>query len=111
MLRHRRYKRASYRPAVEVLEGRWVPTTLTPTTFADGGLGSGSLRDAVLRFNADAGTDDDIIQLQAGTYALTIQNVGGQHETAGLTGDLTSAAGCWTDGRETSWAACRSDGP
>ena len=68
MLRHRRYKRASYRPAVEVLEGRWVPTTLMPTTFADGGLGSGSLRDAVLQFNADAGTDDDIIQLLAGTY-------------------------------------------
>src|SRR6516165_7726462 len=67
MLRHRRYKRASYRPAIEVLEGRWVPTTLTPTTFADGGLGSGSLRDAVLHFNADAGTDDHIIQLAAGS--------------------------------------------
>jgi hypothetical protein len=61
---------------------------LTPTTFADGGPGSGSLRDAVLQFNADAGTDEDIIQLGAGTYALTIQNVGGRHETAGLTGDL-----------------------
>jgi hypothetical protein len=65
-----------------------VPATITPTTFADGGLGSGSLRDAVLQFNADAGTDDDIIQLEAGTYALTIGNVGGRHETAGLTGDL-----------------------
>ena len=88
MLRHRRYKRASYRPAVEVLEGRWVPTILMPTTFADGGLGSGSLRDAVLQFNADAGTDDDIIRLSAGTYTLTIPNAGGRHETAGLTGDL-----------------------
>jgi hypothetical protein len=84
----RRRTTASVRPFVEVLEGRWVPTTLTPTTFLDGGLGSGSLRDAVLQFNADTGTDDDIIQLQAGTYALTIQNVGGRHETAGLTGDL-----------------------
>jgi len=65
-----------------------VPTTLTPTTFADGGLGSGSLRDVVLQFNADTGTDDDTILLEAGTYALTIRNVGGQHETAGLTGDL-----------------------
>jgi hypothetical protein len=73
---------------IEALENRWVPTTLTPTTCADGGLGSGSLRDAVLQFNADTGTDDDIIQLEAGTYALTIQNVGGRHETAGLTGDL-----------------------
>jgi hypothetical protein len=73
---------------LEALEGRWVPTTLTPTTFLDGGLGSGSLRDAVLQLNADTGTDDDIIQLEAGTYALTIPNVGGRHETAGLTGDL-----------------------
>jgi hypothetical protein len=73
---------------IEFLEGRCVPTTITPITFADGGLGSGSLRDAVLEFNADTGTDDDIIQLEAGTYALTIRNVGGRHETAGLTGDL-----------------------
>jgi hypothetical protein len=73
---------------VETLECRCVPATITPTTFADGGLGSGSLRDAVLQFNADTGTDDDIIQLEAGTYALTIPNVGGRHETAGLTGDL-----------------------
>jgi hypothetical protein len=82
---------------LEPLEGRCVPTTITPTTFADGGLGSGSLRDAVLQFNADTGTADDIIQLQAGTYALTIQNVGGRHETAGLTGDLnlTSTSHRW----------------
>jgi hypothetical protein len=70
------------------LERRCVLTTITPTTFADGGPGSGSLRDAVLQFNADTGTDDDIIQLSAGTYTLTIRNVGGHHETAGLTGDL-----------------------
>jgi hypothetical protein len=73
---------------LESLEDRSVPTTITPTTFADGGLGSGSLRDAVLQLNADTGTGDDTIQLEAGTYMLTIQNVGGRHETAGLTGDL-----------------------
>src|SRR6516162_2998624 len=73
---------------IELLENRWVPTTITPITFADGGLGSGSLRDAVLQFNADTGTDDDIIQLLPGTYVLTIRNGGGYHETAGLTGDL-----------------------
>jgi hypothetical protein len=73
---------------VEPLEGRWVPATITPTTFADGGLGSGSLRDAVLQFNANSGTDDDIIQLLPGTYTLTIRNAGGRHETAGFTGDL-----------------------
>jgi hypothetical protein len=77
-----------YRPSVETLECRCVPATITPTTFADGGLGSGSLRDAVLQFNADTGTDDDIIQLLPGTYALTIPNAGSRHETVGLTGDL-----------------------
>jgi hypothetical protein len=72
---------------IEELENRWVPTTITPTTFQDGSLGSGSLRDAVLHFNADAGTDDDTIQLLGGTYALTIKNTNG-HENAGLEGDL-----------------------
>src|SRR6516165_7781992 len=83
-------KKQPYRTRLllEVLEDRCVPTTITPTTFADGVLGSGSLRDAVLQFNADAGTDDDTIQLLSGTYALTIQNTGGRHETAGLEGDL-----------------------
>ena len=82
---------------LEPLEVRCVPTTITPTTFDDGGLGSGSLRDAVLEFNADTGTDDDTILLEAGTYALTLRNSGGHHETAGLTGDLnlTSASHCW----------------
>jgi hypothetical protein len=61
---------------------------MTPTTFADGSLGSGSLRDAVLQLNADPGSDDDMIQLQAGTYTLTLQNTGGRHETTGLEGDL-----------------------
>jgi hypothetical protein len=73
---------------LELLEDRCVPTTVTPTTFADGGLGSGSLRDAVLQFNADIGTADDTIQLLPGTYTLSIRNVNGRHETAGLTGDL-----------------------
>src|SRR6516165_4748875 len=73
---------------IELLEDRWVPTTITPTTFADGVLGSGSLREAVLQFNADPGTEDDTIQLLAGTYTLTIRNTGGHHETAGLEGDL-----------------------
>jgi hypothetical protein len=80
-----------------MLEERCVPATITPTTFADGGLGSGSLRDAVLQLNADTGTADDTIHLQGGTYALTIRNAGGRHETAGLTGDLnlTQAGHRW----------------
>src|SRR6516165_4402232 len=92
-------KKQPYRTRLllEPLEDRCVPATITPTTFADGVLGSGSLRDAVLQFNADAGTDDDIIQLLAGTYTLTIRNSGGHHETAGLEGDLnlTSASHRW----------------
>src|SRR5260370_20988739 len=81
-------KKQPYRTRLllEPLEDRCVPTTFTPATFADGVLGSGSLRDGVLQFNADTGSDDDIIQLQAGTYALTIVNTGGHHETAGLEG-------------------------
>jgi hypothetical protein len=83
-------KKQPYRTRLllEPLEDRCVPTTFTPTTFADGVLGSGSLRDGVLQFNADAGSGDDTIQLLAGTYALTIVNTGGHHETAGLEGDL-----------------------
>jgi predicted outer membrane repeat protein len=82
---------------LELLEDRCVPTTIMPTTYADGVLGSGSLRAAVLQFNADSGTDDDTILLEAGTYALTIPNIGGHHETAGLTGDLnlTSTSHRW----------------
>src|SRR5262249_2921913 len=83
-------KKRPYRTRLllELLEDRCVPTTITPTTFADGVLASGSLRDAVLQFNADAGTGDDIIQLLPGTYTLTIRNTGGHHETTGLEGDL-----------------------
>jgi hypothetical protein len=83
-------KKQPYRTRLllESLEDRCVPTTFMPTTFADGVLGSGSLRDAVLQANADTGTDDDIILLDTGTYALTIVNTGGHHETAGLQGDL-----------------------
>jgi hypothetical protein len=72
---------------IEVLKSRSVPAIITPTTFAYGSLGSGSLRDSVLQLNGDAGTDDDIIQLMAGTYTLTIRNSHG-HETEGLEGDL-----------------------
>jgi hypothetical protein len=82
-------KKQPYRTRLllEPLEDRCVPTTITPTTFADGVLGSGSLRDAVLQFNADPGTEDDTIQLLAGTYTLSIQNTS-WHQSGGLDGDL-----------------------
>jgi hypothetical protein len=81
---------------LEGLENRWLPTTLIPTTFDDGGLGSGSLRDAVLQFNADTGTQDDTIQLLPGTYSLTIKNTS-YHQSGGLDGDLylTQASHRW----------------
>src|SRR6516162_752816 len=69
---------------VEALEDRCVPSTITPTTFTDGGSGSGSLRDAVLQFTPDTCTDDDTTQLEAGTNALTITNTAGHYESAGL---------------------------
>ena len=77
MPRQHRNQAGSFRPSVEFLERRCVPTTITPTTFADGGLGSGSLRDAVLQFNADTGTEDDTIQLQAGATFTWHETVAG----------------------------------
>src|SRR6516162_1508458 len=81
------HRRQRMYPRVEPLEDRCMPATFTPTTFADGGLFSGSLRDAILRTNADTGTATDTILLQAGTYTLTIQNTAGQDNT-GVQGDL-----------------------
>ena len=56
---------------------------ITPTIFTDGGVGSGSLRDAITMANASAG--DDHIQLSAGTYTLSLS---GLLENANATGDL-----------------------
>ena len=67
MPRLRRNRAASFRPCVELLESRWVPTTITPTTFADGGLGSGSLRYCI---NQAADGDTITFGVQ-GTIALT----------------------------------------
>jgi hypothetical protein len=72
----------------EILEDRTVPSTLTPSVFTDGGAGSGSLRAAIIAFNADTGTGTDTINLLSGTYALTIQNPGGVHENNAASGDL-----------------------
>lgn len=80
----------SVRPRLEVLEDRITPNTYTPTVFTDGVSSGGTvntLRDAVLAANKDGGTDTDVIQLQAGTYTLSIGNTSG-HETAGKEGDL-----------------------
>jgi hypothetical protein len=80
-------RRRPLRLRLESLEVRCLPTIFIPTTFADGGLGSGSLRDAILQANADTGSATDTIELQTGTYQLTIVNTNGQ-ENAGAQGDL-----------------------
>ena len=73
---------------LESLEDRTVLSSITPTTFADGGAGSGSLRTAIIADNADPGTATDTITLKSGTYSLTLQNPGGVQENAAATGDL-----------------------
>jgi hypothetical protein len=73
---------------LEALEDRTLLSVFTPTIFTDSNTpGAGSLRDAIIAANADAGTRTDTIQLQAGTYQLTIPNSSGQ-ENAALAGDL-----------------------
>ena len=54
----------------------------------DGGLNSGSLRDAVLQANITP--EDDVIELAAGTYELSIE---GTRENEGFTGDLDFTGG------------------
>jgi hypothetical protein len=76
---------------LEALEDRTVPANLAPTIFTDGGAGTGSLRDAVLTANANG--EDNVITLQGGTYALTLQNPAGFPVNPALTGDLDLTAG------------------
>lgn len=59
------------RHVVECLEARTVLSVFTPTTFADGGAGTGSLRSAIIAVNADPGRGTDVVQLLSGTYSLT----------------------------------------
>jgi hypothetical protein len=75
------------RPCLEALEDRITPTTFTPTTFADDGTAN-SLRGAITQANGDAGTAVDIVQLQTGTYQLTLANTAGKHEQGNTQGDL-----------------------
>jgi hypothetical protein len=86
--RHDRTLRA-IRPRLEALEDRITPTLFTPTVFTDGvGAGTGTLRQAVIDANSDAGAATDTIQLAAGTYTLTIPNVANNHEVSSSQGDL-----------------------
>ncbi len=75
------------RPRLESLEDRITPTTFTPTVFTDGTAG-GTLREAVINANNDAGAATDTIQLSTGTYTLTIANVAANHDVSSTQGDL-----------------------
>jgi hypothetical protein len=85
-------RRRRVRPLVESLEDRVQPAviTYTPSIFTDGVAGSGSLRDQIIKANQDTNTGKDIIELQATTYFLTMQNQLAQDNHA-LTGDLDIA--------------------
>jgi large repetitive protein len=87
-----------FRPLLEILEDRSLPSTLLPATFADTNVANPasaqfSLRGAIILANADS--QDDVIQLAAGTYSLTRT---GASEDASATGDLdvTKSAGTLT---------------
>jgi hypothetical protein len=53
---HRHARRLLYRLHLEVLEGRWLPSTFLVTTTDD--AGAGSLRQAILDANATPGTNE-----------------------------------------------------
>ena len=70
----------------ERLEERTVLTTFPASPLVVDGA-PGSLRYAVLQANAAPGSAMDIIQLEAGTYKLSLPNTNGQ-ENKGSEGDL-----------------------
>ena len=70
-----------FRPRLEAIEDRTVPSTFTVTTALDGV--AGSLREAVIAANAQPGADTIIVP--AGTYKLT---TAGSDEDMAATGDL-----------------------
>src|SRR5438105_616173 len=72
---------ARYRPRLEALEDRLVPSTINVTTTADGV--PGSLRAAIIQANSSHGHDTIIVP--AGTYTLTLA---GANEDYAATGDL-----------------------
>ena len=63
---------SSFRPSLELLEGRLVLSTFLVTNTNDSG--AGSLRDAITRVNADTGNQNsDIVNFQIqGTGPFTI---------------------------------------
>src|SRR5713226_631922 len=70
-------KKQPYRTRLllEVLEDRCVPTTITPPTFADGVLGSGSLRDGTGQLGAVFWTHGSRIRQNAGEVAARLARI------------------------------------
>ncbi|MFO0823909.1 MAG: hypothetical protein U0792_12505 [Gemmataceae bacterium] len=62
-----------------------MPATFNIQTFSDSGLGSGSLRDAIIQSNTTYQNQTNIINLGPGYYGL---NLTGQFDDTAATGDL-----------------------
>src|SRR5689334_12067102 len=80
--RQRRPEPFRARPLLEALEDRQAPAVFGPTSFADGTTPN-TLRGAIIAANGNG--QDDVIDLQAGVYKLTLA---GRRENACATGDL-----------------------
>ncbi|MGA2063336.1 MAG: hypothetical protein ABSG86_00120 [Thermoguttaceae bacterium] len=74
---------------LECLEDRRLLSIITPTTTADGGAGSGSLRAAIIQANLDGG--GDTIRLGPHTYNLTLANTGDPDDNTGGNLDITAS--------------------
>src|SRR5207248_11387808 len=75
----RKAREAGFRPRLEVLEDRTVPSTFNVTTTLDGV--AGSLRQAVVAANTNPGADT--INVPVGTYTLTQSGTAGDLEITG----------------------------
>src|SRR6516225_9748921 len=83
-----RLRRARLRPQLEVLEDRLAPAVFAPLAATPDGA-PGSLRADIIAANSNG--QDNVINLQADFYKLTLENVAGQ-ENAAATGDLDLTA-------------------
>ena len=81
---HRGRSQTDRKLHLENLERRDVPAVFSPLATTPDGA-PGSLRDAVIQANGNG--QDNVINLSAGTYQLTLTNLSGQ-ENAAKTGDL-----------------------
>src|SRR5260221_13935611 len=73
-VRHSKFRLSScikhYRPTLENLEDRFLPSTFTVSTISDSG--TGSLRDAISRVNMDTQQGTDVINFNINSAVKTI---------------------------------------